>query len=186
MPSGVVPATRQSGTSRSPLNSQAREALRSVMYVNQVGDDGWLQAMDDLTLRRTSLCKYTRLTGIKSENGRTSFKVEEGPAKGRTLSLWDANGKVYLGNKGPKLSGIAVTVEYGSFVKAWVSKARRGELIDQQMATMTVGSLRVEVTMNSVGGLRSVRCRQASTASCCRMYPTKRNTRVSTGSPSPL
>ena len=112
--------------------------------------------------------------------------MEEGPAKGRTLSLSDANARFYLGNKGPKLSGIAVAVEYGSFVKAWVSKARRGELIDQQMATMTVGSLRVEVTMNSVGGLRFVRCRQASTASCCRMYPTKRNTRVSTGSPSPL
>jgi hypothetical protein len=151
MPGGVVPGTRQSGSTRGPLNSQSAEALRSVMYVNQVGDDGWLQAMDDLTGRRISLCKYTRVTNIQSKNGRTSFKVQEGTGKGRILSLSDANAKLYLGNKGPTLSGIVVTVVYGPFVKAWVSKAK-GELIDQQMATMTVGSLTVDVTMNSVWG----------------------------------
>jgi len=79
MPSGIVPATRQSGTSTSPLNSQAGEALRSVMYVNQVGDDGWLQAMDDLTLRRTSLCKYTRLTGILSNKHLQFILYERNP-----------------------------------------------------------------------------------------------------------
>jgi hypothetical protein len=75
-----------------------------------------------------------------------------GALKGRTLSLSDANATTFLGTKGPTLSGVTVTVAYGPFVKGWVSKARQGELIDQQMATMTVGSLTVDVTMNSVWG----------------------------------
>ncbi len=149
---GVVPGTRQSGSARGPQNSHSAEVPRSVLYVNPVDHDVWLQALDDLTLRRVPLFKYTKVTNVKSTKGRTSFKVEEGALKGRTLSLSDANATTFLGNQGPTLSGVTVTVAYGPFVKGWVSKARQGELIDQQMATVTVGSLTVDVTMKSVWG----------------------------------
>lgn len=150
MPGSYDRATGRSLNSRDTVG-QSADAWPAEMYVNEVGNDGWLQALDSASKRRTSLFKYTKLTNISSQDGRTSFVVQEGPAKGRTLSLWTENAKRYLGRRSPERSAITVTVEYGKYREKWHSSARDEDL-NQQMATMTVGTLTVQVTMNSVWG----------------------------------
>ena len=43
-----------------------------------------------------------------------------------------------------------IVVTYGKYVQGWVSEARGGQKLDQQMAMLEVAGIRVEVTMNSV------------------------------------
>ena len=149
MATAVVPATREAWASRGPVDTHYTGASSTVMYVNKVATDGWLQAKDDATSALVPLFLYTTLSNVRSKGGRTYFKVEEGGAKGKTLSLSDANAKTYLGDKAPSNSGVTATVTYGKYVKDWESKARGGQKINQQMATLTIGSLTVAVTMNS-------------------------------------
>jgi hypothetical protein len=123
-----------------------------VLYVNKVGSDGWLQARAIDSAALLPLCKYTRVTLIESKGGRTSFKVGDGAAQGRTLSLADANALEYLGPKAPAPSPASIVVTYAKYVEGWVSEARNGQKLDQQMATLQVADISVQVSMNSVWG----------------------------------
>lgn len=89
---------------------------------------------------------------VESRSGRTSFKVLDGSAQGQTLSLSDANAAEYLGPKAPASTPATVTITYGKYVIGWVSEARNGEQLNQQMATLEVAGLSVQVAMNSVWG----------------------------------
>ncbi|HEX6705105.1 MAG TPA: hypothetical protein VF169_10125 [Albitalea sp.] len=122
------------------------------LYVNKVGSDGWLQARQADPDALLPLCKYTQVTLIETRNGRTSFKVGDGAAKGRTLSLSDANAAEYLGPKPPAPTPASIVVTYGKYVEGWVSQARNGQRLDQQMATLQVADITVQVSMNSVWG----------------------------------
>jgi hypothetical protein len=150
MTNGIIPATRQPVNSRGPVDTQFIGAAATVLYVNKVGDDGWLQAKDDAASVLVPLCKYTKVASITSKHGRTSFKVQDGSAMGKVLSLSDANAKIYLGSKAPQASGITATVTYGKYVEGWVSTARGGEKLDQQLATLRLDGSTYNVTMNSV------------------------------------
>lgn len=143
-----VPATGQVVNTHGPINGGTTPR---VLFVNRVGSDGWLQARNrDSAL--IPLCKYTRLRVVESRSGRTSFKVLDGSAQGQTLSLSDANAAEYLGPKAPASTPATVTITYGKYVTGWVSEARNGEQLDQQMATLEVAGLSVQVAMNSVWG----------------------------------
>lgn len=145
MPGGRVPATGEVVQTRGVLSN-----IATTMYVNRVADDGWLQALDSDGNTRLALCKYTRLKITKVNAGRTYFKVEDGSHAGKILSLADANAAQYLGSKAPAASAAQVTVSYGAYTPGWISQARNGEALDQQMATLELGRLKMRVTMNSV------------------------------------
>src|SRR5271168_834495 len=100
--------------------------------------------------RLVALAKYTKVSVLGSFQGRTNFKVMDGPSKGQTLSLADRNVAEYLGNKAPIPSPAVIVVTYGKYTEGWVSVARGGQKLDQQMATLQVGAITAEVTMNSV------------------------------------
>jgi hypothetical protein len=115
-----------------------------------VASDGWLQAQVEGTQQRVSLPKYTQVSLVDTPHGRVVFRVEDGHQKGRRVSLSEAHTREYLGSK-PPVNGLAhATVTYGKYVEHWISVARGGQAIDQQMATLTIDALSVQVTMNSV------------------------------------
>lgn len=124
-------------------------ASGKVLYVNKVGDDGWMQARAGSS-RMVSLAKYTKVTMLDSTGGRSSFKVMDGPSKGQTLSLADRHVAEYLGSKAPIQSPAVIVVTYGKYTEGWVSVARGGQKLDQQMATLQVDRISAQVTMNSV------------------------------------
>lgn len=145
MPAGRIPATGHVVD----MQTQARAPVNQTLYVNKVGSDGWLQAKP-ANGPFVPLHKYTKVVVTQVVAGRTYFKVLEGHHKGQVLSLQDANAKEYLGTAAPIGKPVSVTITYGAFVPRWVSQARRGEEIDQQMATLEVAGIRVQLTMNSV------------------------------------
>ena len=145
MPGGRVPATGEVVQTRGVLASVA-----ATLYVNQVASDGWLQALDSDGTTRLALCKYTRVKITKITGGRTYFKVEDGSHAGKILSLADANAGQYLGSKAPEGSLAKVTITYTTYTPGWISEARNGEALDQQMASLELGTLKMQVTMNSV------------------------------------
>jgi len=122
-----------------------------VLYVNKVGSDGWLQALDAGSNQRLSLFKYAKVADVQSRAGRTYFKVMEGAAKGRVLSLTDANAKEHLGSIAPKSTPAHITVTYGKYEENWYSQARN-ERLSQQTAVLDVAGIKSTVTMNTVWG----------------------------------
>jgi hypothetical protein len=68
------------------------------------------------------------------------------------VSLSDANATGFVGSRAPVQSPARITVTYGRYTEGWVSEARGGQRLDQQMATLEVAGIRVAVTMNSVWG----------------------------------
>jgi len=122
--------------------------IGQVMYVNKVASDGWLQVKPESRTGLVPLCKYTKLAMTHFADGRTYFKVLDGHHKGQVMSLGDANAKEYLGIRAPVQSAAQIVVTYGRFEAAWHSSVRKLN-IDQQMATMSIGSIQVQVTMNS-------------------------------------
>lgn len=122
-----------------------------VLYVNKVGSDGWLQALADGSNERISLFKYAKVSDVQSRAGRTYFRVMEGAAKGRVLSLTDANAREHLGTTGPKNSPAHINVTYGKYEESWYSKARN-ERLPQQMAVLDIAGVKATVTMNTVWG----------------------------------
>jgi hypothetical protein len=122
-----------------------------MLYVNKVGDDGWLQVRPRESSALVSVAKYTQLDRIESRAGRTFFKVMDGPARGQVVSLSDANAAEFVGSRAPAQSPAQIVVTYGRYVPDWPSEAR-GQPLDQQMATLEVSGIRVAVTMNSVWG----------------------------------
>jgi hypothetical protein len=151
MVTGRIPATGSIVHAAGALDAGRPSGAR---YVNQVPSDGWLMAQVDGTALRVALLKYTKVTILGASNGRTKFRVEDGHARGKTVSLSDANARTYLGTQAPQPSLAKATVTYGKYVEHWISAARRGEALDQQMATLAIGALSVPVTMNSVWGAR--------------------------------
>jgi hypothetical protein len=146
---GRIPANGRTVAPRGPIGAAPATTWR---YVNRVGSDGWLLAQHRDTGRLVPLPKYTRLKVESTKAGRTYFVAMEGAAAGQTLSLGVANAEDYLGSI-PPVQGLATAVvTYGKYVEGWVSKARRGERLDQQMAELRVGAVAVQVTMNSVWG----------------------------------
>jgi hypothetical protein len=119
-------------------------------YVNKVANDGWLQVRQERSNALLPLAKYTRLERRESRLGRTSFIVMDGPNKGQAVNLSDAHAAEFVGSRAPMPSPAQITVTYGSFVRNWISVARRGQALDQQMARLEVAGIRVAVTMNSV------------------------------------
>jgi len=147
MPQGRVPATGAIVHTAGALGT-GQDA--SVQYVNLVGTDGWLQAQDDATMQRIALPKYTKVLVSPPHLGRVKFRVQEGAHLGRTLSLSEANARMYLGSKSSVQQPARMMVTYGRYVERWISEARGGQPIDQQMATVAINGLTVAVTMNSV------------------------------------
>lgn len=148
MPSSPPP------TSGYPAQSHGRPspgAASKILYVNKVGSDGWLQALASNSNERVSLFKYAQVGDVQSRGGRTYFKVMEGAAKGRILSLTDANAKEHLGPVGPKRTPAHITVTYGRYDPNWYSKAR-DERLPQQTATLDIAGVKSTVTMNTVWG----------------------------------
>lgn len=149
MASGRVPATGQLVATQGPSGVSAAV---SVLYVNKVGSDGWLQVQQGGSTVRISLAKYTKLQRIESKLGRTSFKVLDGPSRGQIVSLADAHVGEFLGSKAPLQTPARIVVTYRKYVEGWVSEARGGQKLDQQMATLEVDGITAHVTMNSVWG----------------------------------
>jgi hypothetical protein len=147
VPQGRIPATGVIVHSANPLGTEHESSIR---YVNLVGVDGWMQARDDATGQLIALPKYTKVRVSAPHLGRVSLRVQEGLHRGRMLSLSESNARLHLGAKAPTLQAARITVVYGRHINDWVSVARRGQQIDQQMATMSVNGLTVAVTMNSV------------------------------------
>jgi hypothetical protein len=130
-------------------------------YINKVGDDGWVNGKDS-SGALLPLCMYTKVAlafvtkdgkkTLELKGGRASFKVLDGTHAGKVLTMGEANVKIYLGTAAPTAGVVSVTVTYGKYVEGWVSAARGGEKLDQQFATLTVGSISAQVTMNTVWG----------------------------------
>jgi hypothetical protein len=123
-------------------------------YVNKIGNDGWLKTRDGLAnpAAFVYLCKYTKVTLLGSNGGRTFFRVGDGTYRGRVLNMAEANATEYFGKLAPTAGVLTVSVTYGRYVPHWVSVARGGQQIPQQMATVVAGSLTLQATMNSVWG----------------------------------
>ena len=150
MAGGRVPSGGQIVTTAFPLGAGV---AGKVLFVNKVGSDGWVSAgRRNDPGKRVALHKYTKVTLIETQGGRTFFKVADGHAKGQVLFLSDHNATEHLGSKAPTKAAAAIEITYGKYVQGWVSAARGGQKLDQQMATLKVGNLTVEVTMNSVWG----------------------------------
>jgi len=150
MPTGRVPATGQILSTAAPTGHAGPSRLPEA-WVNKIASDGWLEARSETTHLLVPLAKYTgvQVTGVV--NGRTIFKVMDGPRKGSVLSLTEANAKIYLGSKAPSRTPAELQVSYGKYVAGWHSAARNQDL-DQQMATLTVGAIHARVTMNTNWG----------------------------------
>ena len=128
-------------------------------YINKVGDDGWVNGKSS-TGMLLPLCMYTKVsvailkkdgkTTVESKDGRVSFKVLDGTHAGKVLTMSEENAKIYLGLTAPKAGAVTVTVTYGKYVEGWVSAARGGQKLDQQFATLKLGSISAQATMNTV------------------------------------
>jgi hypothetical protein len=144
MANGTVPPVGQSRP------TPGRQVAIGLLYVNKVGGDGWLQTRQADAAGFISLAKYTKLQRIEAKLGRTSLKVMDGPAKGRAVSLADSHVAEFLGSKAPEQKPARIVVTYGKYVEGWISEARGGQKLDQQMATLEVAGISVQVSMNSV------------------------------------
>jgi hypothetical protein len=149
---GKIPATGQIINRQGSLGANKPAFQSEILYVNKIGEDGWLQARLGDSSTRLSLCKYTKVKLLESKKGITYFKVLDGSSTGKILSLMDANVREYLGKMPPLSSGLEVVVTYGKYEAQWVSKARENQKLDQQWAILTAGGLQVNVTMNTVWG----------------------------------
>jgi hypothetical protein len=123
-----------------------------ILYVNRTGDDGWLEVRPAKPGQLASICKYTKLQVLGSAVGRTSLLIMDGPLKGQPVSLSDGHVLVYLGTTEPVQSLAHIEVTYGKYVPGWISVARNNQALDQQMATLKIGTLTVETTMNTNWG----------------------------------
>jgi hypothetical protein len=148
MPSGRVPSTGQF-LSTAVLVGHVDAAATS--YVNKIASDGWLQGRHETTHALVPLAKYTEVRIINTLGERTTFKVMDGPHAGKLLSLSEANARLYLGPTPPVRTPATIEVTYGKYVPQWHSAARRADL-DQQMATLKVNGVSVQVTMNTNWG----------------------------------
>jgi hypothetical protein len=120
-------------------------------YVNEIGDDGWVQVLEGSSTL-LPLCKYTKVMLLANKDGRTSFKVLDGTHAGKTASMKIENAKKYLGVNAPKESIIEINITYENYEEGWISVARRNQKLDQQWGELIAGGLKARVTMNTVWG----------------------------------
>ncbi|BDB24005.1 hypothetical protein CTP10_R13500 [Cupriavidus sp. P-10] len=95
------------------------------------------------------LCEYTKVTMVKTENGRTHFKVADGwsASVGKTASLSEENAAKHLVKSAPANRMETVRIKYGPR-KEEVSPFK-GRLL-QQWATLNVRGQAIRVTLNSL------------------------------------
>lgn len=153
MATGRVPATGQVIRANSPSGMAPPTLAAGTYYAGKTADDGWLQALGAAS-QLVPLCKYTKLKVTGNRNGRTYFEVLDGPQRGRSLSLKDANAVEYLGLRGPRNTAIKIVVNYRKFDPNWYSEAQ-GRSYEQQLASLSCDAedmclAPLTVTMNSV------------------------------------
>jgi len=148
MPTGRVPSTGQIVHTAGPVGRADAGLLR---YVNEIGTDGWLQARSEATHALVPLAKYTALRIESAQADRTTFTVMDGPQAGKRMSVSTSNARRYLGTRAPTRSPALIEVTYGPYVPQWHSVAR-SQYLDQQMATLKIDGMSVNVTMNTNWG----------------------------------
>ena len=148
MATGRVPSTGAVVHAAGPVGRVATGPLR---YVNEIASDGWLQARSEVSHTLIPLAKYTAVRIDDAQADRTTFTVMDGPQAGKRLSLTTSNAKRYLGTTAPAQSPAKLEVTYGAYVPKWHSVARSQDL-DQQMATLKIDAISVQVTMNTNWG----------------------------------
>lgn len=110
--------------------------------------DGWLLIKLSPSQKEASICEYTKVTMVKSEGGRTYFKVADGLSSvGLVASLSDENARRLLLKTPPSAAIETVKVKYGS--RKEENSPFKGPLL-QQWGTLTVSGHAIEVTLNSV------------------------------------
>ncbi|WP_294834085.1 hypothetical protein [uncultured Gilliamella sp.] len=143
---------RKTTTTLQGNNNITSIGVTMAAYVNKVADDGYVTVLlDGEGEVRFGLYMYTKLTlfGINNNGDRVRFKIEDGEYKGRIGSMVIKKGvDTHLGVISPDNSIPTIKVKYGKFVTNWYSKPR-DEILDQQFATLTVGNISVQVTLNS-------------------------------------
>ena len=148
MATGRVPSTGQIIHGAGPVGGVGSGTLR---YVNEIGSDGWLQVRSEATHALIPLAKYTAVRVDDAAGDRTTFTVVDGPQAGKRMSVTTSNAKRYLGTRPPARSLARIEVTYGAYVPKWHSVARSQDL-DQQMATLKIDGMSVQVTMNTNWG----------------------------------
>lgn len=121
---------------------------RTIKYTRRADQSGWLTVKLSRTAQLTSLCEFTQVDVLRSDSGRTYFKILDGyVAPGEEASLNDSNAARYLAAIGPAGSA-TITVEYQGKPTEEVSKFK-GKL-KQQWAKLSFNSQEAVVTLNSV------------------------------------
>jgi hypothetical protein len=110
--------------------------------------DGWLLIKLSPSQKDAFICEYTKVTMVKSEGGRTYFKVADGlSAVGLTASLSDENARRLLLKTPPSQAIATVKVKYG--VRKEENSPFKGPLL-QQWGALNVSGPPITVTLNSI------------------------------------
>ena len=143
---------RKTTTTSQGDNNTTSIGVAMTAYVNKVGQDGYVAALiDGKGDEKCGLYMYTKLTllGINNDGDRVRFRAEDGDWKGRMGSMKIKDGAdTFLDVTPPDNIIPTIKVKYGKFVSDWYS-IPRDERLDQQFATLTVGNISVQVTLNS-------------------------------------
>lgn len=117
-------------------------------FIRRAESSGWTLVRLSKSGGLTSLCEYTRVSGVHEKSGRTYFVIADGyVGVGQEASLSTANAAKYLSAGGP--SGAAfVKVVYDGPPKEEVSPYK-GKL-KQQWAKLSFDGQTVVVTLNSI------------------------------------
>ncbi|CAB3759033.1 hypothetical protein [Paraburkholderia solisilvae] len=128
-------------------NGGTHTATVDTRYVRlRENTDGWLK-IQPTSSKEMYICEYTKVTMVKSEGGRTYFKVMDGwSAVGLTASLSDANAREFLTKTPPSATIETVKVKYGP--RNEEVSPFKGPLL-QQWATLNIRGQAITVTLNS-------------------------------------
>lgn len=149
------------GTTNQTPNSCVEIKVDVIRYVNKVDENsGWLRVIEGKETW-VFLHKYCKIILLGSKNDKTYMRIAEGTHKGKTVWMTSANVDTYLGKKAPEQEPAVLTVTYGKYETGWLSKARESIYrsqpeqykLNQQWATVRIGKLKAQATMNSVWGV---------------------------------
>ena len=148
---------RKTTTTSQGDNNTTSIGVAMTAYVNKVGEDGWVTIIVEGEYK--PIYKYTKLTLLKlnKDGDRVIFRIEEGAFKGKYGSMRIEGGvKEHLSDTAPIINAAAkITLKYGKRKKNWQSNIRTNLntgmplIYDQQLATLTIGNISVEVTLNT-------------------------------------
>ena len=115
---------------------------------------GWMGALRQ-SGSKIQLCEFTKVVMIKDEDGRTYFRIMDGPHSGRLASMPADIAKLCLRNTPSRQSTEILKVRYGKIGDE--DSPFKGRL-RQQWATLTLGGQTITVTLNSIwdGGFSSI------------------------------